>query len=191
MATDTKQQLLEHGLAMLLRHGYHDLGIAALLEATGVPKGSFYHHFESKEDFGLQVLDFYMTGVHAGLEQFMGDSTVAPLQRIRNFFEATEQKYREEGYLGCLLGGLGQELSGVNDVFREKVEACFGVIASAIERCLRDAVKTGDLARGTKTKPLAELLVNCWEGAALRTRILRDPAPLKQMLDFYFRAAAG
>ncbi len=191
MASDTKQHLLEQGLAMLLRHGYHDLGIAALLDATGVPKGSFYHHFDSKEDFGLQVLDFYMAAVHEGLEHFMGDESVAPLQRIRNFFEATEQKYREEGYLGCLLGGLGQELSGVSDTFRDKVEGCFRVIAKAIQRCLDDAVKSGDLAKGTNTKQLADLLVNCWEGAALRTRIRRDPAPLKQMLDFYFRAAAG
>lgn len=191
MASDTKQQLLEHGLVMLLRHGYHDLGIAALLEATGVPKGSFYHHFESKEDFGFQVIDLYMSGVHDALERFMADETVAPLQRIRNFFEATEQSYREQGYLGCLLGGLGQELSGINDAFRAKVEQCFRVIAKSIKRCLDDAVRTGDVARATDTKQLADVLVNCWEGAALRTRIRRDPAPLRQMLDFYFRAAAG
>lgn len=56
MASDTKRQLLEHGMGMLLRHGYHDLGIAALLGETSIPKGSFYHHFTSKEDFALQAI---------------------------------------------------------------------------------------------------------------------------------------
>jgi TetR/AcrR family transcriptional regulator, transcriptional repressor for nem operon len=190
MATDTRQQLLQHGLALLLRQGYHALGVAAVLEATDVPKGSFYHHFESKEDFGLQAIDLYMQEVHAGLDQFLGDESQPPLQRVRNFFEATEQKYRGEGYLGCLLGGLGQELSGISDAFRRKVEQCFSEISGRIADCLKLALKRGELKRGTDPKKMAELLVNCWEGAALRSRLRRNPSPLRDMLDFYFRAAA-
>lgn len=190
MASDTKQQLLERGMAMLLRHGYHDLGIAALLEETGIPKGSFYHHFQSKEDFALQAIDLYMEGAHAGLDLALGDETMAPLDRVRRFFELTEQKYREEGYLGCLLGGLGQELSGVSDTFRKKVEDCFSQIAGRIATCLDEAVRRGQLSRGTNTRAMADLLVNCWEGAALRCRLRQDPKPLGEMLDFYFRAAA-
>ena len=187
----TKQQLLEHGIAMLLRHGYHDLGVAAILDTAGVPKGSFYHHFASKEDFALQVIDRYMADVHAGLDECLGDTRRKPLQRVRRFFELSEQKYRTEGYLGCLLGGLGQELSGVSDVFRRKVEACFREIARRIASCLDEAVQHGQLRRGTDTRAMADLLVNCWEGAALRTRLRRDPAPLRQMLDFYFRSASA
>ncbi len=190
MASDTKQQLLERGMAMLLRHGYHDLGIAALLEETSIPKGSFYHHFQSKEDFALQAVDLYMEGAHAGLDLALNDESLAPLDRVRRFFELTEQKYREEGYLGCLLGGLGQELSGVSEVFRRKVEQCFGEIAGRIATCLDEAVRRGDLAKGTDTRAMADLLVNCWEGAALRCRLRQDPKPLGEMLDFYFRAAA-
>jgi TetR/AcrR family transcriptional repressor of nem operon len=188
MATDTKQQLLEEGMKMLLLHGYHDLGIAAVLEATGIPKGSFYHHFSSKEDFGLQVIDLYMKEVHGGLDRCLGDENLPPLDRVRKFFEASEDKYRGEGYLGCLLGGLGQELSGVSEVFRRKVEWCFSEIARRIASCLDEAVKRGDLPKKTNTRHMADLLVNCWEGAALRTRLRRDPAPLREMLDFYFQA---
>lgn len=173
---------------MLLLHGYHDLGISAVLEATGVPKGSFYHHFSSKEDFGLQVIDLYMKEAHGGLDQCLGDESLKPLDRVRKFFELTEDKYRGEGYLGCLLGGLGQELSGVSEAFRRKVEWCFAEIARRIASCLDEALARGDLPKGTNTKALADLLVNCWEGAALRTRLRRDPAPLRQMLDFYFGA---
>ncbi|MDR9435510.1 MAG: TetR family transcriptional regulator C-terminal domain-containing protein [Thiohalophilus sp.] len=190
MATDTKQLLLQQGMTMLLRHGYHDLGITAVLEATDVPKGSFYHHFKSKEDFGLQAIDLYMEEVHAGLDYCLGDKTLAPLERVRHFFELSEEKYRTEGYLGCLLGGLGQELSGVSEVFRRKVELCFFEIAQRIAVSLEEAIERGDLAENTDPQKLAELLVNCWEGAALRTRLRRDPAPLREMLDFYFRMAS-
>jgi TetR/AcrR family transcriptional regulator, transcriptional repressor for nem operon len=187
----TRGRLLEAGKALLLRHGYHDLGIAALLDATEIPKGSFYHHFASKEEFGLQVIDLYMREVHAGLDLCLLDAGRPPLQRIRRFFELSERKYREEGYLGCLLGGLGQELSGISDVFRRKVEECFGQIAGRIAACLDEAVRRGELPAGTDTGAMADLLVNCWEGAALRTRLRRDPAPLTQMLDFYFGSPAA
>src|SRR6202171_3926687 len=108
---------------MLLKHGYKDLGMQALLAATDTPKGSFYHHFTDKEDFALQVIDQYMVQVHAALDLCLGDKGRPPLQRVRSFFEMTQQSYRKEGYMGCLLGGLGQ-LSGVSEVSRRKIEGC-------------------------------------------------------------------
>jgi TetR/AcrR family transcriptional repressor of nem operon len=189
--TNTRQELLERGMTLLLKHGYHDLGVAAVLEAVDVPKGSFYHHFKSKEDFALEAIDLYMKEVHGALDHCLLDESVAPLQRIRNFFEAVAGKYRGEGYLGCMLGGLGQELSGVSETFRRKVEECFSEIARRLGLCLKEALRRGHLKKGTDPEKLAQLLVNCWEGAALRSRMLRSPAPLKDMLDFYFRAASA
>lgn len=188
---ETKRRLLEAGLELLLQRGYNDLGIQALLQATGTPRGSFYHHFEGKEDFALQVVDRYMEDVHAGLEMLLGDDAVPPLQRVRNFFEATRDKYGQDGYLGCMLGGLGQELAGVSDTFREKIDACLGVIGAALAECLTLARDRGDLPEASDPRQLAQLLVNCWEGAALRSRLRRSPDPLDQMLDFYFAAALG
>jgi TetR/AcrR family transcriptional regulator, transcriptional repressor for nem operon len=186
----TKERLLQAGLPMLLQRGYHDLGLDTLLKATEVPKGSFYHHFKSKDDFALQVIDLYMVDVHAALDQCLNDPALVPLDRIRAFFEGTRDKYREDGYLGCLLGGLGQELSGVNETFRQKIDWCFSEIARRIAGCLELAVARGDLRPGSDPQQLANLLVDCWEGAALRSRLLRDPKPLSTMLDFYFHAAA-
>lgn len=176
---------------MLLRGGYNDLGIAALLDATGIPKGSFYHHFKSKEDFALQAVDLYMAGVHQVLDQTLADASMPPLSRIRRFFAEVQESYRGEGYLGCLLGGLGQELSGVSEVFRRKVDHCLSSIAGRLAVCLEQAVVAGQLPADTDPQAMADLLVDCWEGAALRTRLRRDPAPLGQMLDFYFRTAAS
>jgi TetR/AcrR family transcriptional repressor of nem operon len=191
MEASTKDRLLEVGMAMLLERGYNHLGVQDVLSATKLPKGSFYHHFESKEDFALQAIDRYMVTVHAGLDTLLGDASVPPLARVRNFFEATREKYRQEGYLGCLLGGLGQELSGVSPTFRKRIERCLSEIASKVAGCLELAIAQGDLPRGTNARALGDLLVDCWEGAALRTRLLRDPAPLHAMLDFYFQSMPG
>jgi len=190
-ATDTKQRLLELGLELLLKHGYSDLGVATLLERAGVPKGSFYHHFASKEDFGLQAIDFYMQGVHGALQTAFADDDAEPFDQIRRFFQIVADGYEGDGYLGCLLGGLGQELSGISPAFRKKVEACFGVIARAFEAALVRAEARAQLREGVQPRELADLLVNCWEGAALRSRLRRSPSPLGQMLDFYFIAVSA
>lgn len=191
MTHSTKQRLLDAGLAMLLKHGYNDLGIQALLVATRIPKGSFYHHFQDKEDFALQVVDQYMVGVHAGLDACLGDQERLPLERVRRFFEMTQEHYRTEGYMGCLMGGLGQELSGVSEAFARKIDGCFSQIASRLAGCLEEARARGDLPPGSDPRRLAHLLVDCWEGAALRSRLQRNPAPLQAMLDFYFRQAVA
>ncbi len=187
----TKKRLLDAGLPLLLQHGYNDLGIQALLEAAGTPRGSFYHHFKDKEDFALQVVDQYMRAVHAGLDASLGDTSRRPLDRARGFFEATQEHYHEEGYMGCLLGGLGQELSGISEVFRRKIEECFSQLAERLTVCLDEARQRGQLPASADASRLAALLVDCWEGAALRSRLQRDPAPLTAMLDFYFCSTAS
>lgn len=176
---------------MLLEHGYHGLGIQAVLEAARAPKGSFYHHFADKEDFALQVIDQYMVGVHAGLDACLASKELRPLARIRRFFETTQQAYEREGYLGCLLGGLGQELSGANDVFRTRIEQCISQIADRTAACLEEARCAGDLPTHTDTAQLANVLVDCWEGAALRSRLRGEPSSLTAMLDFFFRSATS
>jgi len=191
MTHATKQRLLDAGLALLLEHGYNDLGIQALLTATGTPKGSFYHHFKDKEDFALQVIDQYMREVHAGLDACLGEAGCLPLERLRHFFEMTQEQYRNEGWLGCLLGGLGQELSGVSEMFRRKIEGCLTEMADRMAVCLEEARQRGDIPADADARRMASLLCDCWEGAALRSRMQRDAAPLDAMLDFYFRSAVA
>jgi TetR/AcrR family transcriptional repressor of nem operon len=87
------------------------------------------------------------------------------------------------------LGGLGQELSGVSEVFRRKIETCLSEIAARIAVCLEEARKRGDIPADSDPRRLASLLVDCWEGAALRSRLRGSAAPLEAMLDFYFKAA--
>lgn len=187
----TKQRLIDAGLRVLLEHGYNGLGIQALLEAAKTPKGSFYHHFKDKEDFALQVVDAYITEVHGVLDDCLGYTQRPPLARVRRFFETVQQKYEQEGYLGCLMGGLGQELSGVSEAFRRKIEWCFSSIAERMAVCLEEARQKGDIPADCNARQMADLLVDCWEGAALRSRLRRNPSSLGAMLDFYIRSVAN
>jgi TetR/AcrR family transcriptional repressor of nem operon len=177
-------------MAMLLRHGFHGLGMQALLAAAETPKGSFYHFFRDKEDFALEAIDYYLGGVHVALGASLTATDRPPLARIRLFFEMVEQSYERDGYLGCLMGGLGQELSGVSARFRVSIERCFTEIADGLRTCLEEAQERGDIASDAEPRRLAVLLVDCWEGAALRSRLRSSPEPLHAMLDFYFGAVA-
>ncbi|MHA6687301.1 TetR/AcrR family transcriptional regulator [Mesorhizobium sp. A556] len=191
MTHATKQRLIDAGLRMLLEQGYNSLGIQAVLDATNTPKGSFYHHFKDKEDFALNVVNVYVSDVHTGLDECVQDRTRTPLDRVRHFFELTQQSYEKDGYMGCLMGGLGQELSGVSEVFRAKIEWCFSSIAERLALCLAEAKQQGDIPASCDIRQMANLLVDCWEGAALRSRLRRSPAPLTTMLDFYLRSVTA
>ncbi|MGE0765184.1 MAG: TetR family transcriptional regulator C-terminal domain-containing protein [Hyphomicrobiaceae bacterium] len=90
--------------------------------------------------------------------------------------------------MGCLLGGLGQELSGISDVFRYKIEECFSAIGNHIALCLEEARQAGEIAIDSNVNEIANLMVDCWEGAALRSRLRKSPASLSAMLDFCFRS---
>lgn len=181
----TKERLIGAGLRMLLENGYNALGIQAVLDDTATPKGSFYHHFKDKEDFALQVVEAYITEVHTVLDQCLENPELPPLERIRAFFGIVQQKYREEGYMGCLMGGLGQELSGVHENFRKAIERCLSSIAARLSNCLKEAREAGLIAPNSDVRAMADLLVDCWEGAALRSRLRREPSSLGAMLDFY------
>jgi len=183
----TKRRLLEVGLATLLERGYNATGIQDLLVATSVPKGSFYHHFASKEDFALQVVDRYLADIHAMLDQTLGDSERAPLERVRAFFERLVSFYASQGYLGSLLGLLGQELAAVNTAFRRRMEGAFDGISRRLAETLEEARRRGDLPAEIDPLPAANLLLDTWEGAAARSRLIRSPAPLEAAIEASFR----
>jgi TetR/AcrR family transcriptional repressor of nem operon len=187
---ETKRRLLEAGLDLLLERGYRGLGVQDVLDRTGIPKGSFYHHFESKQDMALQAVELYTSLGHELLNRCLAPDGPSALERVRRFFEQLADFYGSQGYLGCLLGALGQELSGTNEVFRRKIEECLASLAAPIAECLDEARRDGALPAATDPRQLADVLLNAWEGAALRSRLLRSPEPLKGVLDFCLSALA-
>ena len=189
-ATPSRDRLLDTGLELFLAQGYNDTGVQDVLTATGLPKGSFYHHFESKEAFGLEAVDRYMMAAHAELDRVLSD----PLgRRWRGRGTSSSGSARAIPRRGTRLplrrtgtGAVGGEPS-VPPEGRKWPRP----VAERLATCLELAREAGDLPAETDTRAMADLLVNCWEGAALRSRLLRSPAPLDAMLDFYFSAVAA
>jgi TetR/AcrR family transcriptional regulator, transcriptional repressor for nem operon len=111
------------GMELIALHGYNATGIDAVLKQARVPKGSFYHFFGSKEEFGLRVIDHFADHCDEKLRAFFDDEEVAPLNRIRNYLENGLLDVAENRFTkGCLIGNLGQELSGQNERFRVRIE---------------------------------------------------------------------
>lgn len=184
----TRQRLVQTGLRLMLERGYNATGVQDILTAAAVPRGSFYHHFATKEDFALQLIDAYAEGVHQLIVVTLHDTGRPPLERVRAFFAGVGEAYKNEGYLGCFLGALGQELSGAGEAFRLKIEGCLTFIADSLAACFEEARTRGDLFQGANAVQMAEVLVDTWEGAALRSRLARTVIPLEGVVDFYLNA---
>src|SRR5262245_9110999 len=122
---DTRRVILEAGIRSVLRKGYDQSGLAEILREAKVPKGSFYHYFASKEDFGLQLIEHWLEN-YSEAEASLQDRTRSPLMRLRRFFEARcrlLKRLRRE--YGAVVGMLLMEMATHNEVFRCRVERVF------------------------------------------------------------------
>ena len=184
---NTQQKLIDAGTELFLQRGYNDTGIQDILRHAGVPKGSFYHHFSSKECFGLAVVNHYAEQAAQALDETLGDSQAPALERVRLFFvEAFAEFEESDCRVGCLLGTLGQELAQSNDSFRQVIDAHLHVWAARIAECLEEAKSKGELSEACDATQMAQLLIDAFQGAALRMKLERNPDALQRFLRHYF-----
>lgn len=177
---ETREALLHCGMQMLTEQGFLSTGIDAVLRQVGVPKGSFYNYFDSKEAFGQAVLARYDAYFAAKLDRWLLDESRPPLQRLQDFVEdACAGMARHDFRRGCLVGNLGQEVSALPESFRQPLEAVFKGWEARLARCLRAAQADGSLAAGVDCDELAAFFWIGWEGAVLRARLVQSDAPLR------------
>lgn len=186
--SDTRHALIQTGSALIARQGFNDTGIMAIVEAAGVPKGSFYHYFASKEDFGLAVIDAFAADHKARLVDILGDQNTAPLERIARYFAAgLEDMIAYDFTRGCPIGNLGQELAGQNEIFRQRLDVVFNDWQGVFARCLGQAQAAGQIASHWDIPILAEFLLASWEGATLRAKVTRSVAPMEAFVTIFFQ----
>ena len=177
---ESKERLLEVGRTMFLERGYYHCGIEGIVQLAGVPKGSFYHYFLSKEDFGLQVIDRFAADGDAELDRTLGNRVLLPLQRVRSYFEGVIQRYeRNESRSGCLVGKLGQELADQSEAFRERIESILDRWVGRLAACLEEARATGAIPDGDDARTIASFWMNAWQGSILRAKTARSAEPLR------------
>src|SRR5580693_10290115 len=123
-AASTREHLLEIGLERLRSTGYTATGVKEVLDIAQVPKGSFYHYFPSKEAFAGEVLQRYLDGEVRRIERILGNHKVAPLKRLRKYFDELISVYGQRGEInGCLLGSLSLEVADHSPALQEQSKA--------------------------------------------------------------------
>ncbi len=182
---DKRAAILEAGAELMLRKGYHGTGIQEIVDVAGVPKGSFYNYFKSKEDFALAAMEYTSRDPIAGFEAALTSDSPSPRQRIIDSYVSMLGGYEESrNYTtGCFVGNLCQELADTNAAVAEKAEYLFRIYTTALARCIRSAQDTGEVSRDTDPGRLAEAIFNSWEGAILRMKSSRSIQPLNAFLD--------
>jgi TetR/AcrR family transcriptional repressor of nem operon len=188
---DSRELLLQAGTELFLERGYSATGLQDILERAGVPKGSFYHYFGSKEEFGLEVLARYARRAAEVAEQHLGeggDGEQRPiLERLRGYYEAqTEELTTCACRQGCLMGSLGDELANVSEAIRASVESRSHGLLARLAQALREAQEAGELSPGADPDRLADFCNASWQGALRQMKIRRSPEPLHTFLTTVF-----
>lgn len=187
-ASQARRDLIRAGLEHLTEKGYSSVGVDEILEVAKVPKGSFYHHFRNKADFGLALIAAYDTYFAKLLDQAFLDEDHAPLERLRLFTKKAEEGMARHGFRrGCLVGNLGQEMGALPDDFRGALVGVLETWQKRTAQLFRDAQASGELSAEHDPDALAEAFWIGWEGAVLRAKLELRPDPLRSFTKTFVR----
>lgn len=186
---DTRESLIRAGMVVLTESGFTRSGIETILRSVGVPKGSFYHYFASKEAFGIAVLMRYRQYFEAKLDRFLLDEAYPPLERLQRFAQETQESIVRHNFKrGCLIGNLEQESTLLPTAFREHLQDTYQSWQNRVADCLVEAQRQGDIPTQENVTELAQAFWMGWEGAVHRARLVQDIQPLRVFIEFFIHA---
>lgn len=180
---DKKQHLLETGMAVIFRQGYNATGVQDIVNAAGVPKGSFYNYFTSKECFVVEGLSHMADQALACSRAVLDDSSLPPLQRIQQFFANGVTHQTDAGFAGgCVIGNLCQELADDSELVRERVNALMNTMIRMLAQCFAEAQERNEFCGQKSAADTAEFVFCAWEGALMRMKASKSDAPLQAFM---------
>src|SRR5580704_9396642 len=160
----TKEQIVQAGLKILLDKGFNGVGVQEITETAGVPKGSFYNHFESKEALGAEIVERY--GMDGTRRQVLLDRSLPALARLRGHFEGLNALFVKSKFeRGCLLGNFSAELSNQSAVIRRRLADLYERWTKDIELAIEDGQAEGAISREKKASEIAAFLLDAYEGS--------------------------
>lgn len=170
-ARTTREKLIATGLKAMLTQGYDGTGIGPILALSGVPKGSFYHYFASKDDFTAAVIDSYSAHYGALFERLQENAALTPLGRLHGYFEALSREIEDEfPHGGCLYGMLAQTIAMRSPLLQEKLSAVFQAWEARLTVLLTQAQAEGEIAPTADLREMVCLLMDAYEGAIVRMK---------------------
>ena len=172
-----REKILTNGLQVVLERGYVGASVRDIVEAAGVPQGSFTNHFASKEAFSLEILDLYFANSRVVIGETLRNDALPPLKRLRAYVDASITAIRKHDTKnGCLVGNFAAEASDHSEVIRKRVSVIYAELREAVAYCLKAAVKAGELPRNLKISEVADFIVTGLQGAWLVSKVERDLA---------------
>jgi TetR/AcrR family transcriptional repressor of nem operon len=187
MQSNTRDRIIEIGAGIIHRKGFNHTGIQEILNAANVPKGSFYNYFKSKDEFGLQIIDYFLDHFKKIAKETLEDTRVSPLSRIYAFLTAFMEYFQSQNYCGgCPIGNLAQEMGDLSPVFREKLSEAIDMMIEAYKQVLAAAQKDRKISKNLDIQDAAAFMVASWHGAIIQMKLTQSLAPLKNHRKFVF-----
>jgi len=188
MRQSLRDDILNAGLKVMFQAGYVGATVRDICSAAAAPHGSFTNHFRSKERFAKEVLDRYFANLQIRVQKALGDKTLSPRQRLQLYLEMTSEVLAADSWnRGCLIGDFSIETSSLSKLIRQRLKAIFEEWRMPFAACIAEAQEIGEIDAQFDPTDLAEFLLASWEGAILRMKVERGPAPLERFRKIIFQ----
>jgi len=188
---NTREEIIRKGAELIHAQGFNATGLQQILQAANIPKGSFYFYFKSKEDFGLEIIDYFNAIISSIFTRYLSDKNMPPLRRLEELFECFESIFQRSGYtLGCPIGNLSLELADTNERLRARLEDVIKARIAQIESCLKEAKVNKSLPADLNAADTAHFIFHGFEGAVLHMKVVKSIKPFQAFrgyLSEYFR----
>jgi TetR/AcrR family transcriptional repressor of nem operon len=182
-----RDKLLQVGLDVVHAQGFAGASVRDIVQAAGVPQGSFTNHFTSKEAFALEVIDLYFARSRENIARTLRNDALPPLQRLRAYIDASKERLvANDMRNGCLLGNFTAEASWSSEPIRLRLLEIFAEVQAGLAHCLRAAVKAGEIAASLDCEEIAAFIVASMQGANLMSKALRSTVPAERFKEVLF-----
>jgi TetR/AcrR family transcriptional repressor of nem operon len=189
--TNTREEIISKGAELIHAQGFKATGLQQILQTAGIPKGSFYFYFKSKEDFGLEIIDYFNAIISGILKRYLSDKKIPPLKRMEKLFEYFEAAFQKSGYaLGCPIGNLSLELADTNERLRVHLAGVIEMLIAQIELCLQEAKCDKSLPASLNTADAARFIFHGFEGSVLHMKVVKSIEPFRSFRNYltgYFK----
>lgn len=190
--TDTRERILVAGTTLFGQKGFNGAGLNEVLQLADVPKGSFYHYFSSKEEFGVAVIERARDAHLAAMRPLLSDRRMSPVQRLRAIFAQAREECAASGpTVECIIPKLALETASLSEPVHAAVKCAYQQWCALMAQVIREGQAVGEVDRRHDADRLANVLVMLWEGAAIRMQIDRNIAPLDDFQSFVFDSLLG
>ncbi|MCA0891795.1 TetR/AcrR family transcriptional regulator [Qipengyuania flava] len=180
---NVRARILGDAQRLIAARGFTGVGLSEILRSAGIPKGSFYYWFASKEAFGADLLRFYFENYLRELDEMLSDQDATARERLSNYWRFWRDNQESNDLEGkCLAVKLAAEVSDISEDMRNVLSAGTTAIIGRITNVLEEGFEDGSILTSVDAKELAETLYQIWLGASLMTKITRNAAPFDAAL---------